>query len=195
VRLLDGTSAWGDGLELSSPADGARPESRPATPVRRTRARPAADHDAGVKLGTIVIGLALLFGGVALAGCGGGGKKTYEPRVAPGLEISPAQQAKLDSMSETEVERQSVRQLMREGRRVLREMAPVVKARHDDPATACPALRGLEDKIWQLDDIVGNLEGIDASAGTRGVVTMRREVDRMIAGYRAADRACKELGY
>jgi hypothetical protein len=147
---------------------------------------------------SILVAIAVFVSGVTLAGCGDGGEKTYQPQVATFPPLTPKElkeRKRLNSMSDKEVERATVKQLIREGNGLLDEIWPIVKVKHDDPATVCPALRKLDGKIDDLGDVVGNLEGIDISARTRGVAILRRAADGLRARYNVAAQACTELGF
>jgi hypothetical protein len=146
-----------------------------------------------VKLGGISVGIAVIASGAALAGCGADSSGTrHEPRTATGLGITPREPAKVAAMSDAEAQRLSVKRLLREGNALLDQIHAL--ARRADPATNCGRLPELEQKIWDLDDLVGKLEDIDLSAGTDGVRTMRREVDELTADFEAANSACGRMG-
>jgi hypothetical protein len=134
---------------------------------------------------------------IAIVGCSGTSNTgpKYKAKVATIAAATPAELKKWNSMSYQEAARLSVQQLIREGDRLLDEIGAVVKVKHDDPATACPAVRRLDGKIDDLDDVVGNLEGIPISARTRGVAILRHGANYLRAQYNIAAQACTDLGY
>jgi hypothetical protein len=147
----------------------------------------------GLKLGGISVGIAVIASGAALAGCGGASSGTrHEPRKATDPGITPKEPTKVAAMSDAEAHRPTVKRLLRKGNALLDQIHAL--ARRADPATNCGRLPKLEQEIWDLDDVVANLEGIGVSAGTDGVRTMRREVDEMTADFQAAKSACGRMG-